>query len=111
MRLVIRIHLIGTVISVSLISFVVRVMLVSPIIQLLLSVSLAGHFLLLILYSFPNQKVHALCSCVDYDSSGISLYTRQNKASKNSLVQILWCKATKQQGDNFSQRTTAFSIP
>ena len=44
MRLVIRIHLIGTVISVSLISFVVRVMLVSPIIQLLLSVSLAGHF-------------------------------------------------------------------
>ena len=40
MRLVIRIHLIGTVISVSLISFVVRVMLVSPIIQLLLSVSL-----------------------------------------------------------------------
>ncbi len=80
-----------------------------PVISCSWYVFFADTFLIIGLLSEP-KKVHALCFVRGLRSSVRPLCTQQNRADERTLssVSILWCKASKQQGDNDSQPANCF---
>lgn len=65
------------------------------------------------LFSFLNRKApRTLLRAWVAALRGLALHaTKQNRVKNTLFGSILWCKATKQQGDNNSQHITAFLIP
>ena len=65
------------------------------------------------LFSFLNRNnPHILLCTWAAAIQNLALHaTKQNRVENTLFGSILWCKATKQQGDNNSQHSTAFLIP
>ena len=111
MWLVVWIHLIGTVVSIGLIYPVIRIMQICPMVQLLFCTHFPWNFSHVCLLSEPKKSTH-FASYVDCHYSKTTLHVTKQSQWKEFLLfvfgSILWCKASKQQGDNDSQPANCF---
>lgn len=108
-RSVVRIHLIGPIVSVSLICLVIGIMQICPVIQLCFGMCFSWYLSHNQPPFWTEKSPRTLLRAWTTIIRKTALHATKQTRRKNTFSgSILWCKASKQQGDNDSQPANCF---
>ena len=108
-RSVVRIHLIGPIVSVSLICLVIGIMQICPVIQLCFGMCFSWYLSHNQPPFWTEKSPRTLLRAWTAIIWKTALHATKQTRRKNTFFgSILWCKASKQQGDNDSQPANCF---
>lgn len=108
-RAVVRIHLIGPIVSVSLICLVIGIMQICPVIQLCFGMCFSWYLSHNQPPFWTEKSPRTLLRAWTTIIRKTALHATKQTRRKNTFSgSILWCKASKQQGDNDSQPANCF---